>query len=86
MDELRLANAKLMPDAHQAALKKLDCLFTVEELVNGNPSGNTKSQNPDRISTIKPLHGQKMQYIYAELYYTIFDNILTLQINYSGSH
>ena len=55
-----------MPEAHQAALKMMDCLFSTEELVNGNPSGNTKSLDENRIATIVPLK-DKMQYIYSEL-------------------
>ena len=63
VDELRLAHSKLMPDPHHAALKMMDCLFAIEEMVNGNPSGNTKSANPDRKSTIFPLDASKMKYI-----------------------
>ena len=45
MDKLRLANAKLQSDPGNAALKLMDC---VQEMVNGNPSGVTKSKDDDR--------------------------------------
>ena len=65
IDPLRLANAKLQSDAGSAALKLLDCLFTTEELVNCNPSGNTKSTNPARKQSIAPLDPRRMKYIYG---------------------
>ena len=60
---MRLANAKLQPEPGSTALKLLDCLFTVQELVNGNPSGHTKSKEPNRIATIKILDPARMKYI-----------------------
>ncbi len=47
VDELRLAHSKLMPDPHHAALKMMDCLFTIEEMVNeGIPSLPIRTENP----------------------------------------
>lgn len=59
---VRLANSKLQPDAGNAALKLMDCVFSVEELVNGNPSGDTRSKDETRQKTIRPLDAQKMRY------------------------
>ena len=66
IDPVRLANAKLQSEANAAALKLLDCMFTIEELVNGNPSGKTNSKDPDRIATITILDPARMKYIYGE--------------------
>ena len=63
VDPVKLAHAKLQPDAGNAALKLMNCVFTTEELVNGNPSGITKSKDPTRQRTIRPLDGAKMKYI-----------------------
>ena len=67
VDRLRLANAKLQPDPGSAALKLMDCLFTAEEMVNGNPSGNTKSNDPIRKASIVPLDSHRMQYLYGKI-------------------
>ena len=48
IDKLKLANAQLQTDPNTAALKLMDCVFTIEEMVNGNPSGVTKPKDPDR--------------------------------------
>ena len=69
VDPLRLANAKLQGDASSAALKLMDCLFSAEEMVNGNPSGSTNSKDPTRQTTIKPLDARKMAYIYGVFCY-----------------
>ena len=50
---LKLAQAKLVNDLSRAALKLLACLFSAEELVNGNPTGLTNSKDPHRQETIK---------------------------------
>ena len=55
-----------MPEAPQAALKMMDCLFTTEELLNGNPSGRTKSSDPNRRATIRVLDPAKIKYINGE--------------------
>lgn len=66
VDQLRLANAKLQSDPGAAALKLMDTLFTTEEMVNGNPSGNTKSQDPVRRASITPLDPFRMKYIFGK--------------------
>ena len=63
VDAVRLANAKLQPDAGSAALKLMDCLFSTSEMVNCNPSGVTRSKDETRQRTIRPLDHQKMRYI-----------------------
>ena len=67
IDKLKLANAKLQADPGTAALKLMDCIFTTEEMVNGNPSGVTKSQDPVRKRTIRVLDPEKMQFINSTL-------------------
>ena len=61
VDTLRLANAKLQSDPGTAALKLMDCVFTTSEMVNGNPSGISKSRDPSRKRTIRAL--DEMKYI-----------------------
>ena len=63
MDPVKLANAKLQTDAGCAALKLMDCVFTTSEMVNGNPSGITRSRDAVRQKTIKALDPLKMKYI-----------------------
>ena len=41
----------------------MDCVFTTEEMVNGNPSGMTKSKDPIRKRTIRALDPDKMKFI-----------------------
>ena len=38
VDSLKLATAKLQPDAASAALRLMDCLFSPEKMVNSKPS------------------------------------------------
>ena len=66
VDPLRLAAAKLHRDPSTVALKLLECLFSTTELVNGNPSGQTKSNDPDRLASIQKLDEVRMQYIYGK--------------------
>ncbi|CAI8020861.1 hypothetical protein GBAR_LOCUS12436 [Geodia barretti] len=63
VDQVRLQNAKLQSDAGGAALKLMDCLFSTEQMVNGNPSGVTRSKDAARQKTIKRLDPEKMKYI-----------------------
>ena len=63
VDAVKLANAKLQSEPGTCALKLMDCVFTTEELVNGNPSGVTKSKDQARQKTIRPLDANKMKYI-----------------------
>ncbi len=59
----KLAQAKLQTDPSKAALKLLACLFSPEELVNGNPTGSTNSKDVHRQETIKKLDTARMQYL-----------------------
>ena len=63
VDPVRLANAKLQPDASSAALKLMGCVFSTEKMVNSNPSGVTRSKDETRQRTIRPLDSAKMRYI-----------------------
>ena len=47
VDRLKLATALIQPTPVAMALKLMSCLFTTEELVNGNPSGLSKFNNAD---------------------------------------
>ena len=69
IDAVRLANAKLQPDAGSAALKLMDCLFSTTEMVNGNLSGVTRSKDETRQRTICALDPQKMRCIDDYLYW-----------------
>ena len=61
VDPLKLVNAKLQGDPGSAALKLMDCLFSIEEMVNANPSRVTKSKDPVRKRTIRTLDASKMR-------------------------
>lgn len=62
VDPVRLQNAKLQSDdAGSAALNLMDCLVSTEEMVNGNPSGVTRSKDPGRQRTTKQLDQEKMR-------------------------
>ena len=50
VDSLKLATAKLQPDAASAALRLMDC-FSPEEMMNSNPSGVSKRKDATRIAT-----------------------------------
>lgn len=50
----KLEFTKLQPNAGMATLKLMDCVLTIEDLVNGNPSSVTKSKHPTRQ---KSIHG-----------------------------
>ena len=63
VDRLKLQSAKLQSTPARCALQLLSCLFSDEELVNGNPSGNTNSKEQARINTIQKLDPARMCYI-----------------------
>ena len=69
IDSLKLAQAKMHTDPAKTALKLLSCLFTQEELVNGNPRGITNSKDQHRIATIQPLETERMAYINGKYTY-----------------
>ena len=52
------------------------CLFTKEELVNGNPSGETSSKSEQRKMTIQKLDTSIMRYIEGKCASTIYTCIL----------
>lgn len=47
VDRLKLQSAKLRNTPAKCALPLMICIFTAEELVNGNPSGHTDSKDED---------------------------------------
>ena len=63
VSSLRLAQAKLAKTPGKAALGLLNILFSEKELVNGNPSGSTTSNDQKRKNTIKPLDPERSKYI-----------------------
>lgn len=67
VDRLKLQSAKLQAEPSKCALQLMGCLFTAEELVNGNPSGNTNSKDELRKRTIKKLDPSRIKYIHGEL-------------------
>lgn len=70
VNRLRLAQAKMLGEPSKAALKLLACLFTPEELVNGNPTGTTNSKDIHRQQTVKTLDLERMRYIEGILCHT----------------
>ena len=63
VDRLKLQSAKVQGEASKCALQLMSCLFSAEELVNGNPSGNTNSKDEMRRKTIQKLDPKRIQYI-----------------------
>ena len=63
VDRLKLQSAKLQSKPARCALQLLSCLFSDEELVNGNPSGNANSKEEARIKTIQKLDPNRLCYI-----------------------
>lgn len=63
VDRLKLQSAKVQGEASKCALQLMSCLFSAEELVNGNPSGNTNSKDEMRRKTIQKLDPKGIQYI-----------------------
>ena len=63
VDPLKLQSAKLHRKPGKCALQMLDCLFSTDELVNGNPSGLTNSKDEARRKTIKQLDPERIKYI-----------------------
>lgn len=55
VDRLKLQSAKLHSDPSRCALQLMGCRFSIDEMVNGNPSGVTKSKDECRKKTIKRL-------------------------------
>lgn len=53
----------LNKDHGKCALQMMSCLFTLEELVNGNPSGNTKSKDENRKESVRKLDPDRIKYI-----------------------
>ena len=83
VNPLKLANAKLQSDPGSAALKMMDCLFSTEELVNGNPSGITKSKDSNRRATVQVLDPERMKRIFG-MYCTLIlfiQRLMYLQYN-----
>ena len=60
---LKLANAKEKSDPGKAALKLMDCIFSTKEMVNGSPSGVTKSKDPLRKRIVQTLSPDKMKFM-----------------------
>ena len=63
VNKLKLAHALIQKDARSMGLKLMGCLFSDKDLVNGNPSGITKSKNEHRVKTIQRLDSTRMSYI-----------------------
>ena len=55
VDRIKLQAAKLQTDATKCALQLASCLFNLEELINGNPSGVTNSKDEVRKQTLEKL-------------------------------
>lgn len=50
----------------------MSCVFTAEELVNGNPSGHTNSKDESRIKTIQKLDPERIKFINGNLITMLF--------------
>ena len=69
MDRLKLATALVQPTPVSMALKLMSCIFTKKELINGNPSGISKSSDQQRRSTIQKLDTGLLRYVEGIQYY-----------------
>ena len=63
VNKLKLQAAKLHADPGRCALAMMSCLFTAEELVNGNPAGISNSKDEARRRGIKQLDPNRIKYI-----------------------
>ena len=68
VNRIKLQAAKLQTDATKCALQLASCLFTVEELTNGNPSGVTNSKDEARKRTLQKLDPIRMKYVTGKSY------------------
>lgn len=57
----------MQTDPTKCALQLTSCLFTVEELTNGNPSGVTNSKDEARKRTLRKLDPIRMKYITGKI-------------------
>lgn len=64
-DCIRSQSAKLNTDPSKYAVQLMSCLFSIDEMVNGNPSGVTNSKDEGRRNSIKKLDPQRMKYIHG---------------------
>ena len=69
IDKLKLQAAKLHKDPAKCGLALMSCLFTAQELVNGNPTGTTRSTDETRIQNIQQLDPKRMSYIQSNVHY-----------------
>lgn len=67
IDKLMLQAAKLHTEPGKCALAMMSCLFTAEELVNGNPAGVSNSKDEARKKGIKQLDPIRIRYIQGNL-------------------
>ena len=67
VDRLKLQSAKLNQNSAKCALQMMGCLFSTDELVNGNPSGITNSKDEARRRSIRKLDPNRMKYIYGNV-------------------
>ena len=85
VNRLKLANALVQPTPSAMALKLMACLFTKEELVNGNPSGESKSKDERRQRTINELESTVLRYIEGEQAIIVFivfpENLVQQSLN-----
>ena len=63
VDCLKLQSAKLNSDSSKCALQLMSCLFSIEEMVNGNPSGVTNSKDEGRRNSIRKLDPNRINYV-----------------------
>ena len=68
VDRIKLQAAKLQTDATKCALQLASCLFNLEELTNGNPSGVTNSKDEICKRTLEKLDPKRMKYIIGKSY------------------
>lgn len=87
VDMLKVVNAKLQSNPVSAALKMMDSPFSTEELVNGNPSGITKSRDSIRRATVQALDPGRIKYIFGTymhvLQLTSYRHVLTHMVKIS---
>lgn len=63
IERMKLQLAKLKDSPCKCALQMMSVLYTVEEMVNGNPSGITNSKDEKRQSSIQKLDRDIIKYI-----------------------
>ena len=78
VNKLKLQAAKLHSDAGKCGLAMMSCIFTPDELVNGNLAGVSNSKEEARKKGIKQLDPNRMKFIQSKTVYSYLSSIILI--------